>query len=170
MLPGRVAPARISSRSVSFTCGSSSGRSRNQMKKKAAQTAPPMPRIQNARCQPPPRSIRPPMTAGAKAPPHRLDNQMKLWAVARSRNGNQRPNARAMFGLAPASPAPNRNRIIKSAISHCSGPRRDEKMPAIHLTAPVAAVKSDQQRTMRKMTLRAPHLSPSQPTGTSNNK
>jgi hypothetical protein len=62
---------------------------------------------------------------------------------------------RAAFGNAPASPAPNRKRIITN----------DVKPHA----APVSAVNTDHQMTMRASTDREPCRSPSRPVGISNN-
>jgi len=44
-------------------------------------------------------------------PPTRDPRNMTPFARPRSRKGNQREKLRAMFGKAPASPAPKRNRI-----------------------------------------------------------
>ena len=58
-----------------------------------------------------------------------------------------------MFGKAPASPAPNRNRITTS----------DAKPRA----AAVSIVNADHQSTIRVSTLRGPFTSPSHPDGIS---
>src|SRR5262245_16757060 len=71
-----------------------------------------------------------------------------------SRCGNQRETARAVFGKAPASPAPKRNRMTSS----------DLKPEA----APVKAVNADHHNTIRVKANRAPNRSPSQPLGISN--
>ena len=61
-----------------------------------------------------------------------------------------------MFGKAPASPAPKRNRVMTS----------DEKPSA----APVSIVNADHQSTIRVSTRRGPVTSPSQPDGISNSE
>jgi len=71
-----------------------------------------------------------------------------------SDGGNQRETARAMFGKAPASPAPNRNRISSN-----------DRKPA---AAPVSAVNADHQSTIRVSAILAPKRSPSHPLGISN--
>ena len=78
---------------------------------------------------------------------------MIAWARVRSSPTNQLLNAFVRFGNAPASPTPNRNRMIVS----------DQKPVA----RPVAIVKADHQITMRVITFRGPMRSPSQPPGTS---
>lgn len=57
------------------------------------------------------------------------------------------------FGKQPASPAPNRNLVTTMELR-------------FHM-APVAAVKTDHQMTMRMRTLRGPIQSPIHPPGTS---
>ncbi len=74
-------------------------------------------------------------------------------ACPRSRAGNQCEKARAMFGNAPASPAPKKKRMATSDRRPCA--------------APVSAVNPDHQRTMRVSTRRGPRVSPSQPDGIS---
>ena len=83
----------------------------------------------------------------------------------RSCNGNQLCSARVMFGYAPASPMPNRNRTIDQA---CARPPSMTPPTAHRRSRPVRAVKNDHQSTMRISTLRGPKTSPSQPLGTSN--
>jgi hypothetical protein len=86
-------------------------------------------------------------------PPTRVPRKRTPFAVPRSRAGNQRENARAMFGNAPASPAPKRNLIATS-----------ERRPR---AAPVSAVKPDHHSTIRVSTRRGPRVSPSHPDGIS---
>jgi hypothetical protein len=58
-----------------------------------------------------------------------------------------------MFGKAPASPTPKRNRIATSDWNPCA--------------APVSIVNADHQSTIRVSTRRGPRTSPSHPEGTS---
>src|SRR5205823_9291081 len=67
-------------------------------------------------------------------PPMRDPRNMTPLARPRSRGGNHFEKLRAMFGNAPASPAPNRNRIATSG----ANPR----------AAPVSIVNADHHRTM----------------------
>src|SRR5687767_8413869 len=90
---------------------------------------------------------------GVIAPPQRAPIHMTACARVRSTLGSQVLNALVRFGKQPASPAPNRNRVIHI----------ETKFQA----QPVAAVKKDHHRTTRTSTLRAPHLSPIQPVGIS---
>ena len=78
---------------------------------------------------------------------------MTPFAFPRSRDGNQREKLRTMFGKAPASPAPNRKRIVTSP----------PKLRAV----PVSAVNADHHNTIRVRTRRGPRRSPSQPDGIS---
>ena len=107
-----VSPARINSLSAVFTWSLSFG----TVTKPHVETCRPnysrQPENPKRALPTAPSNIRPPMIVGANAPPSRLESQMKLCAVARSRNGNHRPSARAMFGYAPASPIPKRKRIV----------------------------------------------------------
>ena len=89
-------------------------------------------------------------------PPTRDPKNSTPFAVPRSRDGNQREKARTMLGNAPASPAPNRKRIVSSD----PNPR----------AAPVSIVKPDHHSTMRVSTRRGPRTSPSQPEGISNSE
>jgi hypothetical protein len=69
-----------------------------------------------------------------------------------------------MFGNAPASPAPKRNRtMVRSASPPNVTPA------TCHPTSPVRAVKNDHQRTTRIKTRRGPNRSPHHPVGISNN-
>ena len=79
---------------------------------------------------------------------------MSPWTRPRSPAGNHRDMTRAAFGYAPASPAPNRKRMT----SRAGSPQ----------AAPVRAVNTDHQTTMRVSTARLPNRSPSRPVGTSN--
>jgi len=87
-------------------------------------------------------------------PPNRDPRNITPFARPRSRTGNHFENARAMFGNAPASPAPNRNLMATSDVMPCA--------------APVSIVKPDHHSTMRVRTRRGPLTSPSQPDGISN--
>src|SRR5215470_6819991 len=89
-------------------------------------------------------------------PPRRDPRNSTPLARPRSRAGNQREKLRATLGNAPASPAPNRNRIATN----------DRKPRA----APVSIVNADHHNTMRVNTRRGPLTSPSQPDGTSNSE
>ena len=91
--------------------------------------------------------------SGVNAPPQRAASHMMACARVRSSPANQLLNAFVRFGNAPASPTPNRNRIIVS-----------DQNP---VARPVAIVKADHQTTMRVITSRGPIRSPSQPPGTS---
>src|SRR5256885_10480406 len=93
-------------------------------------------------------------SSGVTAPPQRAPIHIIACARVRSLRGNHALNAFVRFGEHPASPAPNRNRVI------------DIEMK-FHIQ-PVAAVKKDHQSTTRTSTLRAPSLSPSHPVGISN--
>ena len=87
-------------------------------------------------------------------PPTREPSSITPLARPRSRSGNHRDRLRAMFGKAPASPAPNRNLITTSERRPCA--------------APVSIVNADHHNTIRVSTRRGPFTSPSQPDGTSN--
>ena len=76
--------------------------------------------------------------------------------MPRSRAGNHCEKLRTAFGKAPASPAPNRNRMATSDRSPCA--------------APVSIVNADHHNTMRVSTRRGPITSPSHPDGTSNSE
>jgi hypothetical protein len=67
--------------------------------------------------------------------------------------GIQRSKTRATPGKDPASPSPKRKRMTRSETSP--------------VARPVAAVRSDHQRTMRASIQRGPKRSMSQPLGTS---
>ena len=75
-------------------------------------------------------------------------------ALPRSCLGNHREKVRATVGSAPASPAPNRNRIVTI----------DAKPNAM----PVSTVNADHQQTIRVSTRRVPIRSAHQPVGISN--
>ncbi len=74
-------------------------------------------------------------------------------ARPRDDSGNHDRKTLAEFGKAPASPAPNKNRITMS----------DPNPQA----APVSAVKNDHQRTIRVRMRREPYRSPHRPAGIS---
>ena len=93
------------------------------------------------------------INGGVSAPPARVPMMMSPCAAPRSSAGIQLLKLRDMFGNAPASPTPKRNRIT----------RRDAKFQAV----PVNAVNADHHNTMRAMTFRGPITSPSQPLGIS---
>src|SRR5262249_22240436 len=95
-------------------------------------------------------------TGADSMPPKRDPRNITPFARPRSTTGNQRENVRATFGKAPASPAPNRNRMATNEFK----PR----------AAPVNIVNADHQTTMRVSTRRGPLTSPSQPEGTSNSE
>ncbi len=78
---------------------------------------------------------------------------MQTAPIARPRcaAGNQRETVEALFGIAPASPAPKSIRTTKS-----------EAKPTV---AAVSIVKADHQSTMRVSALRVPKRSPNQPVG-----
>jgi hypothetical protein len=88
------------------------------------------------------------------AAPSRLTVVIVPRILPRSSSGNQRVITRAVFGKAPASPAPNRNRTITS----------DHSPSAM----PVKAVNADHQMTIRAMMRREPKRSARWPVGTSN--
>ena len=69
---------------------------------------------------------------GLNAPPQRAASHSQPPARPRAAGDSQADCTRAMFGNAPASPAPNRNRIAKS-----------DANPAAN---PVSAVNSDQAK------------------------
>src|SRR5215468_7961006 len=146
-------PARINFNSASLTAGCSSGRSRNHRRHHTHHNAPAAPHSTKAHrqlciCN----SVK---TNGAViADPTDRPTNETLIARPCSRSGNQRETARAMFGKAPASPAPKRNRMTSS----------DLKPEA----APVKAVNADHHNTTRVKANRAPNRSPSHPLGISN--
>ena len=135
--------------------GCSSGRSRYHARQAAAHTTPVRPKITNDARQP-----HWEITSSASGteimPPTREPSSMTPLARPRSLSGNQRDKLRAMFGNAPASPAPNRKRITTSDRKPCA--------------APVSMVKADHHNTIRVSTRRGPLTSPSQPEGTSNSE
>src|SRR5262249_56396984 len=130
--------------------GCSSGRSRNQRRHATHHNAPMIPhstKTHRQLC-----SCRSVITIGEViAEPVAKPTNETLIARPCSRCGNQRETARAMFGKAPASPAPKRNRMTSS----------DLKPEA----APVKAVNADHHNTTRVKSNRAPNRSPSHPLG-----
>ena len=74
------------------------------------------------------------------APAQRVQIHSRPCAFARTADGSQTENVRAMLGKHPASPAPKRNRTAMRAAT-----------PETH---PVAAVNNDHQRTTRTRVLR----------------
>ena len=95
-------------------------------------------------------------TGADSIPPTRDPRNITPLARPRSRIGNHLEKLRAMFGNAPASPAPNRKRIATSD----GNPR----------AADVSIVKADHHNTMRVRTRRGPTTSPSHPEGISNSE
>jgi hypothetical protein len=91
---------------------------------------------------------------GAIIPPTSAGMLMKPAIRPRAAAGNQRSITRVTLGSAPASPAPNRNRMATSG-----------RKP---VAEPVSAVNADHQATIRRSTQREPCLSPQWPTSTSN--
>src|SRR5215213_2839122 len=90
---------------------------------------------------------------GVAAAPRACPIQTVPIARPRCAAGNQRETVEALFGIAPASPAPNKRRTIKSEVN-----------PTV---APVSIVKADHQRTILVSAVRVPKRSPSQPLGIS---
>ncbi len=88
------------------------------------------------------------------APPIWLAIRVTPDIVARCPGGNHRDTTIDAFGNAPASPAPNRNRMRSSG-----------RKP---VTVPVRMVKTDHHPTMRVSTRRGPSRSPMVPVGISN--
>src|SRR6516162_2613305 len=84
--------------------------------------------------------------AGETAPPTSAMVVMSPCAGPRPCGGNQRASIRAVFGNAPASPAPNRNRISTS-----------DQSP---VAAPVRAVNTDHQTMIRHHAARAVAIAP----------
>ena len=103
----------IHASSSRVTAGCSSGRSRYHANHAAAQTTPSRPKITKLVRQPQRAMISSAIGADSM-PPSREPRNMTPLARPRSRAGNQREKLRAMLGNAPASPAPNRNRIATS--------------------------------------------------------
>src|SRR5579884_165355 len=105
----------ISSSSAAFTAGWVCGSFRYQQYQASAQTAPNPPNMRNAAFQPRWTSNTV-ASGGASAPPALMPAKNTPCARARSPNGIQRAKLRETLGAAPASAAPNRNRIaIKEA-------------------------------------------------------
>src|SRR5262245_7586870 len=133
IVTSRAAGPAVMICSSSFeTEGCVAGSSRNQRHQNTHQSAPTTPKIQNAARQPK-RLITPATSGGATAPPTRLPRNTTPWANPRSGSGNQREKLREIFGNAPASPAPKRNRVATSE------PRFQAN--------PVAVVKNDHHST-----------------------
>ena len=59
--------------------------------------------------------------SGVNPPMNRPDIQTTPWAMPRSVIGNQLCRQRVIFGNAPASPTPNRNRMTTSVPSPNAG-------------------------------------------------
>ena len=91
---------------------------------------------------------------GANAAPMRLAIQINDCARPVSDLGNQREITMVAFGYAPASPIPNRNRMINNMVKV--------------LEKPVNMVNTDQERTILKSMDLGPFRSPHNPTGISN--
>src|SRR5882672_3475852 len=101
------------SRSDALTSGCSDGESRNQRNQANDQMKPSDPNATNSVRQSKYTSSA--VTSNGVNPPARCAPMKKVpCAVPRSRAGNHRENVRATFGQAPASPAPNKNRIANS--------------------------------------------------------
>src|SRR5262245_12451419 len=100
------------------------------------------------------------------APPSCMEVSTIPCTMPRSDIGNQRATTRALFGRAPASPAPNRKRtsISKRKLSKASGSAEvthgiDTFQPLLHEnlpTQPVSTVNADHQITIRVNTPREP--------------
>ncbi len=87
------------------------------------------------------------------APPSSIAVVTIPCARPRDESGNHARRIRAELGNAPASPAPNRNRMTTS--------------DANPQAAPVSAVKNDHQSTIRVRMRREPYRSPHRPAGIS---
>src|SRR5579885_476460 len=131
----------ISSSSAAFTAGWLLGSFRYQQYQPSAQTAPSAPNMRNAAFQPQ-RTSKTVASGGASAPPALMPAKNTPCARARSPNGIHRAKLRETLGAAPASAAPNRNRI---AI-------REVKVRA----RAVAAVKKDHKITITVSTRLGP--------------
>src|SRR5262245_33908384 len=167
----------MSSRSASFTEACSPGSSRNHQKNRTAQTSPSPQNTKNDARQPS-CSISQPAITDEHAAPSCIAVSTIPCTTPRSDIGNQRATTRALFGKAPASPAPNRNRTISNSrkLSKTSGSDpASQGMETLHpllhenlSTQPVSTVKIDHQVTIRVNTPREPYRSPQRPVGTSN--
>ena len=122
----------IHASSSRLTAGCSSGRSRYHAYHAAAQTTPSRPNTTKLARQPQRATIS--SAIGAESmPPSREPRNMTPLARPRSRAGNQREKLRAMFGKAPASPAPKRNRITTSdAKPRAAAGQHRERRPPQH--------------------------------------
>src|SRR6266567_8750793 len=140
------------SSSEALTEGWSAGSSRNHFHQPKAQMSPSEPKIQKLVLQPS-AAMSATASGGAKAPPSRVPIKVMPCARPRSLIGNHLEKLRDVLGKAPASPAPNKNRNVRS----------DAKLHA----SPVAIVNADHHKTIRVSTFRGPIVSPSQPLGTS---
>src|SRR5215831_5219890 len=140
------------SSSPALTAGCCAGSLRNHLHHTTVQKIPKVPKIQKLVLHP---SVvmSPIATGGASAPPRRVPMKMIPCARPISFAGNHWEKLLDVFGKAPASPAPKRNRNASS----------ETKFQA----SPVAIVKADHHKTMRVRTLRGPIVSPSQPLGIS---
>src|SRR5256885_830219 len=98
-----------------LTAGGSSGQSRYQTYHAAAQTIPIAPNVAKLRRHPPPLMSNKAIGTDS-TPPTREPSIITPMARPRSRAGNQREKLHAILGKAPASPAPNRNRIETSEL------------------------------------------------------
>src|SRR5215212_3352003 len=145
-------PARMSSTSALLAEGCCSGVSRNQKYQAAHQSMPSTPHSTNGRRQPC-LSISQKTMKGVAVAPSAWPMQTAPIARPRCAAGNQRETVEALFGIAPASPAPKSMRTTKS-----------DAKPKV---AAVSIVKADHQSTMRVSALRVPKRSPNQPEGTS---
>src|SRR5262245_2825778 len=143
--------ARMAASSAAFTPECSAGSFRNQNQNPAAQAAPTIAYTRNT-VRHPETSIRYAVAAGATTAPTWANASITPCTRPRSPTGYQREMARAAFGNAPASAAPNRNRTSTS-----------ESSP---VAAPVSAVNADHASTMTDSTDRGPSRSPYRPTGT----
>jgi hypothetical protein len=91
---------------------------------------------------------------GVAAPPQRAQAHNNACALTRSPAGSHTLSMRVRMGKHPASPAPNRKRMI----------HRERTFQA----APVKAVNTDQPNTICSKTRRTPIRSPNNPIGISN--
>ena len=108
-----IAPPAISANSSGVIPGCSAGWLRYQAYQTTAHTRPAAPKAQKVARQPS-TAMRGTTSTGVRAPPTRLAAQTKPCARARSVGGNHRPMLPDAFGYAPASPAPNRKRVVTS--------------------------------------------------------
>src|SRR4030095_8573700 len=138
----------IKSLSCSVTPLTSEGLFLNQIKHTITQINPINPFTKNAERQPNAAVIGITIRGAIAAPafwPTNNDDRLLEASLA----GNQRDTTAVLVGYAPASPIPNKNRTQIKLIS-----------PVV---APVSAVNTDHQNTMRKSTARWPMRSPKTP-------